>query len=145
MRCDGNEPCAPCNSTQTACHYPASPNSTRHAQTQLENELNLATSSHDSHLSNVDNESFLETRVGSFQTTHPETFTLPIQGEPTIPFDTGTMVDAHGMPLSNDDIIYSIPDTTGGLDFWQMPPTVRNICLSLYNGLRLMIVRLVLV
>jgi hypothetical protein len=48
-----------------------------------------------------------------------------------MPFDTGTMVDARGLPLSNDDIIYSIPAATGGLDFWQMPPTVCNKCLPL--------------
>lgn len=43
-----------------------------------------------------------------------------------MPIDYAGIEDEPTMPLSHDDILYSLADTEGMNDFWQMPTMVRS-------------------
>lgn len=135
MRCDGNEPCAPCRSTPTSCHYaeaPGSPSSSTHGlhtqginrafSTVNDDSAPPAPLSPTASLSIAENGPFLDAGAGSFGNSHPDAFGLPIQGDPTIPFDAGAIDNVRGLPLPNADVLYPLSDA----EFWQIPPAVCN-------------------
>ncbi len=148
MRCDGNEPCAPCRSATSDCHYTVStaPSTTPSISSQVE----LNNEEAQMFISNGFDTTAAESqrsRSLSFMTQHPA-----LENQPS--FDEGmeglqtyqnpmplSFPDQTGMPmygtvignehntsisLQPDDLLYPVPDPDGLNDFWQMPTMVRT-------------------
>lgn len=149
MRCDGNEPCGPCQSTTSDCHYTAStapsvaPSMASHAELVNEDQSNglpnghgfTASTSPDpegsqdlsfaSQHPNLDVRPALDSAMEGLQT-YPNTISLQFQDQPAVSVYDPAATNNNHMSLG-EDMMYPLPDGDGMNDFWQMPTMV---CIS---------------
>ncbi|KAK6369385.1 hypothetical protein LTS17_009728 [Exophiala oligosperma] len=140
MRCDGNEPCGPCQSTTSDCHYTAStapsiaPSLSSHAELGNEDQPSSLPNGHGFTASaSPDHEGSQDL---NFATQHPNldvppTMTSAMEGIQTYPntismqFHAQSVYDPTATNDNNlslgEDMLYPLPDGDGMNDFWQMP------------------------
>lgn len=158
MRCDGSEPCGPCQSTATICHYKAvtasssAPSQSSHNDgagvypDEIADDFDIPIDGDEGSVSlpftvpttNLSNgaslndglglEPSLEPRMESLQGTDSGAVPLSFQGHPAMPAYDSMNSEVPDMSISQDNLLYPFPDPSGVNEFWQMPSVVCPGC-----------------
>ena len=149
MRCDGEEPCAPCQATSSFCHYRGSTDSTtarNHSASQEESqadqvdqprtgiESSTGDNMHQRPLSfalqtpimdsGMPFDAVINTYQDINQNASAMTLDTPFQGSTRMSVPDTSANDEPEMLMPHENVFYPLPDAVGMDNFWQTPTLV---------------------